>query len=741
MKGLPRLALRAPALVLALLAATTGAMLFGLTRVQTDLGYRAFLGTHHPSVAAFDAFLDRFGGGLPLRAVYTCDESPCSTALDAAALEMARDVGDAMERSPAVGGVASPARAVVFDPTPAGPLPRRLVEDGAVAADREHLASLAQADPMWRGELVSADAKVGALVFDLVSSDGDVARRAYADLDAALALFERSGWVFHRVGGPVEFVVAGDELADAMQRIVPVMVALVAVALVVLFGSVPVAALVLATTGVAVLWAHGALGWLGWPQNSLTQTLAPLVLVIGVCDGIHLIARYASRVSAGADGAAALGLAQRREALEAATTEVVRPCWMTSATTAAGFLSFASADLSSFVQYGIIAAIGVVGAFVLTFTLLPIVLLAVPSGWVHVPKASASWAVALDRLVDVSSRHRRGIVWVAAVSLVAFGGGMATLRFHSSFDELYGADSRVVRWSHFVSDHLRKPDSIELDVSLPADADLRSEPARESLRALAESLAEIPELTNPRSLLDHPLGALAVPAAGEERDAGLKRWLSGDHRHARVSLEVDKLPQLAMRRVLADVQRRLDARLPAGWTAEVTGPFTVTHDMVEAINHTQFRSFAGAALAVFALLAFYLRSLRWAALAMVPTLLPVVSTLGAMGWMGVPLDVGTAMVAAVVLGIAVDDVVHLLDRFRARRDAGAQIEPAMHDAVREVGQAVVSTSLALAVGFGALALSPWASVAHFGLISAIAILAALVTDLLVVPALVATAGR
>jgi predicted RND superfamily exporter protein len=107
-----------------------------------------------------------------------------------------------------------------------------------------------------------------------------------------------------------------------------------------------------------------------------------------------------------------------------------------------------------------------------------------------------------------------------------------------------------------------------------------------------------------------------------------------------------------------------------------------------------------------------------------------------MGWLGVSLDIGTAMVAAVVLGIAVDDVVHLLDRFREKRDLGADVEAAMHDAVREVGQAVVSTSLALAVGFGALALSPWASVAHFGLISAIAIVAALATDLLLVPALV-----
>lgn len=739
MRRLPELALRSPAWTLVLLGAITAAIGSGALRLESDLGYRAFLGTDHPSVTAFDGFLERFGGGLPLRAVFSCDESPCTSALDPAALEMARDVGDELARSPAVSGIASPAHAVLFEPTPAGPVPRRLVQDGSVVADRERLAPIALADATWSGELVSPDARVGALVVDLVSSSGDVAREAYADLDAALAPFEARGWVFHRVGGPVEFVVAGGELDHAMTQIVPIMIALVAISLVLLFRSVLAASLVLATTGVAVLWAHGAMGWLGWPQNSLTQTLAPLVLVIGVCDGIHLVARYAARCRTGR----VVDRLDRRRALESATAEVIRPCWMTSATTAAGFLSFVSADLTSFVQYGIVAASGVLAAFLVTFTLLPILLLRLPAARIHVPRASALWTRVLDRLVTISTHHRRSILASTAIALGGFGFGMTTLRIHSSFDELYGADSRVVRWSHFVSDHLRKPDSLEIDLSLPADSDLRADSTRGEIRALGDALASIPELENPRSLLDHPLGPLAIPAAGADTtpDTGLSRWFSSDRRHVRLSLEVDKLPQLVMRRVIDEARRRLDARLPPGWSAQMTGPLTLTHDMVEAINRTQVRSFASAAVAVALLLGLYLRSARLALLAMIPTLLPVVSTLGAMGLIGVPLDVGTAMVAAVVLGIAVDDVVHLLERFREQRDRGDPVDAAIHHAVREVGQAVVSTSLALSVGFGALALSPWASIAHFGLISAIAILAALVTDILVLPALVGLFAR
>jgi predicted RND superfamily exporter protein len=163
--------------------------------------------------------------------------------------------------------------------------------------------------------------------------------------------------------------------------------------------------------------------------------------------------------------------------------------------------------------------------------------------------------------------------------------------------------------------------------------------------------------------------------------------------------------------------------------------------MVEAIRDTQLASFAGAAVTVLLMLAVFLRSLRWALLAIVPTVLPVIVTLGVMGLTDVPLDVGSAMVAAVVLGVAVDDAIHMLDRLQRLRRAGVPHERAVHDAVLHVGRALATTSFALALGFAALALSPWQSVASFGLLSAVAILGALVADLVVLPALFVRLAR
>jgi predicted RND superfamily exporter protein len=107
-----------------------------------------------------------------------------------------------------------------------------------------------------------------------------------------------------------------------------------------------------------------------------------------------------------------------------------------------------------------------------------------------------------------------------------------------------------------------------------------------------------------------------------------------------------------------------------------------------------------------------------------------------MGALGVPLDVGTAMVAAIVLGLGVDEALHLLTAYRGERRLGRLREPAIQGALREVGRPLLTSAAALGAGFLVLAFVPWKSLASFGAVSAVAIAASLLADLLVLPALI-----
>jgi predicted RND superfamily exporter protein len=522
------------------------------------------------------------------------------------------------------------------------------------------------------------------------------------------------------------------------------------------FRSWTTAAISLATVGLGVLWTFGAMGWLGWPQNSVTQALAPLLLVIGVCDTLHVLARAASE-------RAAQPQRDLPDTLVHVAGDLGNACVATSLTTAAAFASFAASGLESFVRFGWIAALGVLFALLLTFTLLPLLAVRLGIGSLPAERASQRWDRALDRVIEAAMRRPAPLLAVVAAVALVCALGVPRLRVDASFEDLYGEQSDVVRWSRFVGDHLRRPDSLEVTLQAPSDAAAWDPESLRTVERVGESLADIEGLGPARSLADgvalaYQLGNADEPfwrrvpgraedaravldALAEHDPVGLRRFADLPARRYRVSLEAEKLAQDDMRRVFAEVDERLARELPPGWSAELTGPLAVVRDMIDEIRSTQISSFAGAGAVVLLLVALFLRSPLAALLAAVPTLLPVVATLGVMGWLGAPLDVGSAMVAAIVIGVAVDDAIHLLAQMQKRRQRGDPLASAMHGAARHVGRAVVTTSCALALGFSSLGLSSWQTISHFGALSALAVLGALCAVLLVLPALVSLGSR
>ena len=668
---------------------------------------------------------------------------------------MAFAVALAMQRVPGVRTVESPATSPLFVPTPEGFAVRTAAPDGRPAADRERLGERAKLDPLWVGNLISADGQVGAIVIELASSESEVSVAVLRALQKSLAPWEARGFEFALVGDPVEFVIAGGDLQADSQRLVPLIALLIGAMLRALFGSLRVALAALAAVGVAIVWSFGLMGWLGWPQTAVTQALAPFIAVVGICNAVHLIARYACEV----EQVGALPGAPRTAAMLAAARDIGGSCLIASATTAAAFGSFATSLAQSFLHFGVVAAFGVMSALVLCFWLLPVCLVGIPLGGGSASMTSLSWRRALELVVDGAQR-RCGLVLGGTLMLCAFAGvGLSRLRVEVDVYHLFGEQTRVVRWIRFVEEHLRNPDTLDVVLTLPENREIEDPEVLGSIAQLSRSLAALPGLGEARSLLgplrwisrllhqdDPAFEKPAATAAGNaallarlarEDPRALDRWLSPDRRRVRVQVEVPAGAHSYNQRALERVQRMLAAGWLHGFRAELGGPVTVFVQMVEEAQRTQLSSFASAALVVAVMVAVFLRSVCWALAAMLPMLFPVLMTLGAMGLAGVYLDLGTAMIAAVVLGIAIDDTVHLLTGYRRRLAAGCPPVAAIRAAVLHVGRAVVSTSLALSLGLFVLTLSSWESVASFGFLSGVAILIALVADLVILPAVIA----
>ncbi len=760
MEWLTRRALGSPRVTLAVALIVSVFAAAGLPRIQTEVGYRGVLGDAHPAVLELESYIARFGGGLPVFAVYSCAEtSRCESVFDEPPLRMAYRVEQAMREHPLVRRVDSPASSPILVSAPGGFGVRRLIEDGRVAADRDVLRERALGDALWEGTLVSRDGRVGAIVVQLASSDSHTTSSVVPALREALAPFEAEGFRFHLAGDPVDFAVAGGELQRETPRIVPLMIVLVAAIVFALLRSWRMTALALLTTGLAVLWAIGAMGWLGWPQSELTQALAPAVLVIGVCGAIHVLARYASLASAEPE-------CSRRERILEVVREVGTASMICGFTTIAGFLSFSTSEFASFLRFGAIASLGVAASLLLSFTLLPVLLVRARVEAVGGGPIAAAWDRALQLIVRIADRRAAVILTFSGTLLVLCGAGVTRLEVDVDERELFGDNNLVVHWAEFVEENLRRSDTLEVELSAPEGSSILEPDAMAVVEDVALQLPAVEGLGRVRSLLD-PLRRLnqvlheedpAEHRFGRTRAANRQLllvlqldeatqpdlWIDAEERRVRLSIEADPVAKSRRIAIVDEVETRLAAALPEGWSFRLTGPFALYLDLVREMQDTQIRSFASSAVAIAVIFCLFLwstgsplaTSLWWALVGMIPNVLPVVATLGAMGLWGIPLDVGTIMVGAIVLGIAVDDTIHFITHYRSERGRGASPRDAIATTMRRAGRAIVTTSLALAMGFFALTLSSWQSIASFGLLSGIAILAALASDLFVLPALI-----
>ena len=377
MRWLTGFALDRPRLSVVLLAAVTLALGSGLPRVETEFGYRVLVGDEHPSIRALDGFIDRFGGGLPTLIAWRCgSDHPCNSVFDDVSLAMAHAITTDLQQTESVVGVIGPANAPLMVPGEAGFAVRHFVEHGEVIDDAAMLAASALRDPSWAGRLVSSDQRMGAIVVQIVDSRGETFERVVEAIEATIEPFQAQGFEFHLAGDAVSSVVAGRDLAESTGRLIPFTVLAIGLVLIVLTRSLAQTVVSLATMGVALLWTIGLQGWLGWPQDGIHEALAPLILVIGVCDAIHFLSSYGRRCE---QGGAPQGPADRRALLLRACGEVAPACVVTTLTTAGAFLSFATSALDTFVRFGTVAAFGVTACLFLTFSLLPLVMQWLPS--------------------------------------------------------------------------------------------------------------------------------------------------------------------------------------------------------------------------------------------------------------------------------------------------------------------------------------------------------------------------
>jgi predicted RND superfamily exporter protein len=463
----------------------------------------------------------------------------------------------------------------------------------------------------------------------------------------------------------------------------------------------------------ANLGMFGLMGWLGRPITMITMALPPIVLVVTVCSFLHLY-----RTAAG------LG-------------HTLRPVAYSLLTTAAGFMSLGFADMAVTRDYGLFAAF----AILLSLMLTAVCTLGAPR-WIGAGR---------DRRGRVAALLARSAVRKAAAAVVAFialtAVGLASVPAlevdtHSLglLDEAHRArlDDQRIEETH--GPYL--PLEFELAFSEPQSLDSR-ELAR-VLHQLGRQVSNRIDGIGPGfSFIDVKyLNELGETYASEFAPLDLDAWVDPSRTRIRITWPVPmgSAAELAQR-VDAVMAAAADGLLPNGATLVPTGYLPLYSRLIDQAIHDQVASLLGAFLVVFGMLALWLRDLRLWLLALAANVPPLAMLLGLMAWLGVPLDIATITIAPAMMGLIVDDSMHLLYHLRRYTRAGFGRVRAVMAASVTVGHTLWITSVVLTVGFLTLGLSEVRSIAVNGLLMAATVVLALVTDLVLLPALASRPGR
>ncbi|HEY7547223.1 MAG TPA: efflux RND transporter permease subunit, partial [Blastocatellia bacterium] len=439
---------------------------------------------------------------------------------------------------------------------------------------------------------------------------------------------------------------------------------------------------------------------------------------------------------------------------------------VSATTTMAGFAALTSSRVPTARDNGMFEAIGVFFLLLLTMLFIPAALaLASPRALGRArreKKDYATWLNGFLRQVTALVLYRRRIVLAVSILITALvGAGMYWIRVNTDYLRIFPERSDAVQQVLKFHERLAGAATIQMVVSgekgavtdpefIAALSRLQefalSQPGVDSALSIADVLRRFNSIFDPNAKTPFPADRARIEAIFNDylsQDELVSRVVDRDRSRAIIVLRVNLYGSNELRALTQKLEEWSRANLPAGVTARSTGSFILLNDASDALAASQSSSMAIAIISIYLMMVIMFRSLATALLALIPNLLPIICYYGFLGWTGITLDITTSLVASAVLGIAVDNAVHMIRRYRQSLDeraSGTESDEgwATWLSILRTGKPMVLGNLMLVGGNLLFMISSFTPIRIAGLLWVITILACLAADLIFLPALMKT---
>jgi len=619
-------------------------------------------------------------------------------------------------------------------------------------ADLERVKRIALSEPLLMNRLINNNTDITAInitvnlpeksvqevpeVAGFIYRMVDEYRAKYPDID-----FRLTGIVFMNNA-------FGESSRRDMKTLVPIMYLLIIVVMAVVLRSFWGTLAVVLVIAFSSMTAMGLAGWLGILLTPISANAPNIILTLAIADSIHVLITLFHEMRAGRP---------KREALIESLRVNHQPVFITSATTAIGFLSLNFSDSPPFRDLGNIVAMGVMIAYVYSVLFLPAMIAVLP---LRVKKGRSDSARFMDRLADFVIRRRGSLFWgmLAVILLILLQ--TPRLEIDEKFNEYFDKRYQFRLDNDYVTDHLTGVMGIDYSLGAGESGGISNPEYLAKLEDFAEWFRAQPKVMYVSSLTD-VMKRLNKNMHGddpvyyknpEQRDLAaqylllyelslpfgldLNNQINVDKSSTRLSVVFENI---STREAL-----EIDGQAQA-WLKENGLPSMVTHGaspliMFSNIAKRNIKSMTvGVVLAlvlISLILVGALRSFKFGLVSMIPNLAPIFMTFGLWGLLVHEVGLAVSVAGPVALGIIVDDTVHFMSKYlRARREQDKGPADAVRYSFHTVGTALWVTSFLLVIGFSVLAFSGFTMNAHMGKMTVISVVVALIVDFLFLPPL------
>ena len=627
------------------------------------------------------------------------------------------------------------------------------------AEARARIRATALADPRLAGAVLALDGDVSvvSVTVELPAEDAlvTVAEVANFARDLAFEAEEIFPGIDLRVVGTVMINQAFTEASVTSQLIfLPASLAIMAVFLWVLtrgFAGLAATGLVVAFS---ILLSMGLGGWVGLPLSAPTVPAPTIVLMIVVANCVHLLVSVQQRLSVG-------------DSKRAAVVESLRinlhPVFIASLTTALGFLSMNFSEVPPYRHLGNFVAFGIGASFLLSVTFLPALLSLLP---MHASATRRNVETAMSRLAEFVLGHQKALLWGSLAVVLALMAAVPRNELNDVLQHFFDESVEFRRDTDFLDSRLSgntileyslitsEPDGVTdpaflAEVSAFADW-FRDQPAVRHVSVITDTFRQL----NKSMHGDDP-AAYRLPESRElaaqylllyelslPQGLDLNNQIDTTKSATRMTVTATTLSSREVLALNARAQAWVSGNAPEISDINSSGPAVLFAEIGQRNIYAMLIGTVGALLGISLLLIAGLRSLRLGAVSLVPNFIPAVMGFGVWGLIVGEVGLSLSVVVAMTIGIVVDDTVHFLAKYqRARREYGHDAEDAVRYAFRTAGPALSTTTIVLVAGFLILLLSPLIPTAQVGLLTAMIIGFALLTDLLFLPPLLLAVER